>query len=82
MVWGESPDVVFTRIGCNCTDLDDDGLTACEDNCPDDWNLSQSDFDIDSEGDVIRDGRAAVGFLFRGFFRARIDDVLGLFSVT
>ncbi len=51
VVWSETPEIHFTRVGCNCFDLDGDGRSDCNDNCSETFNPSQSDFDADFEGD-------------------------------
>jgi hypothetical protein len=51
IAWGDTPEIRFARLGCNCYDGDGDGLTSCNDNCSQIFNPSQSDSDSDHEGD-------------------------------
>jgi len=48
---GNESEVYFGVVGCNCVDGDGDGLTSCNDNCPSDFNPTQSDHDHDGQGD-------------------------------
>jgi hypothetical protein len=48
---GTGSEVYLAVVGCNCVDDDADGLTSCDDNCPADYNPSQSDQDHDGQGD-------------------------------
>jgi hypothetical protein len=51
LVWGESPQIRFKRLGCNCFDPDGDSLSSCNDNCSLIYNPDQADLDDDFEGD-------------------------------
>jgi len=48
---GFDSEIYLGLVGCNCVDGDGDGLTSCNDNCPSDFNPSQSDDDHDGQGD-------------------------------
>src|SRR6185295_6506352 len=48
---GNDSEIYFGVAGCNCVDGDGDGLTSCNDNCPSDFNPTQSDHDHDGQGD-------------------------------